>query len=114
LGPSGLEVSPICSGMTADPRMVPAMYEAGVNFFFLSADMHWPMYENVRKGLDDLLRGHPSRRDEIVVACVVYVTQPEFCFVPFEEVLAIAPLLERIDITVAGGSYGHEITTRLE
>ncbi len=114
LGSSGLDVSPICGGMCGDPKTIPAMFEAGINFFFLSADMHWPLYENVRKGLDDLLRAHPSRRDEIVVACVAYVTQKEFCFAPFQEVLMAVPSLQRIDVTVAGGAYGNEIMVRLE
>lgn len=114
LGTSGLQVSPFCCGMTFDEKVVPAAFEAGMNFFFLSADMHWPMYEAIRKGLDDLLRGHPSRRDEIVVACTCYVTQPEFNFAPFQEVLDAVPSLGRIDITVAGGSYAPEILSRVE
>ena len=114
LGTTGLLVSPICHGMTYDAQVIPAAFEAGINFFFLSADMHWPIYEATRRGLADLLRGHPSRRDEIVIACASYVTQPEFCFVPFDEVLAAVPELGRIDITVAGGSYGPELAKRIE
>jgi|GEM_PF-1175810 len=114
LGTTGLQVSPICCGMTFDDNVVPAAFEAGINFFFLSADMHWPMYESIRKGLEDLLRGHPSRRDEIVVAATCYVTQPEFCFAPFDEVIEAVPSLGHIDITVAGGSYAPEILTRIE
>ncbi len=113
LGKTGLLVSPICSGMTYDAHVVPAAFEAGINFFFLTADMHWPIYEAARRGLADLLRGHPSRRDEIVIACASYVTQPEFCFAPFDEVLEAVPELGRLDITVAGGSYGPELATRL-
>ena len=100
--------------MTFDANVVPAAFEAGINFFFLSADMHWPMYEPIRKGLDDLLRGHPSRRDEIVVAATCYVTQPEFCFAPFDEVLMSVPSLGRLDVTIAGGSYAPEILQRIE
>jgi len=40
LGTSGLEVSPICIGMVEDPRTIPAAFEAGINFFFVTADMH--------------------------------------------------------------------------
>jgi hypothetical protein len=100
--------------MSLDENVVPAAYEAGINFFFVSADMHWPMYEPIRKGLEELVRGHPSRRDEIVVACVCYVTQPEFNFAPFQEVLDAVPSLGRLDVTVAGGSYAPEILTRVE
>jgi hypothetical protein len=41
------------------------------------------------------------------------VTQPEFCWVPFHEVLDAVPALDRIDLTIAGGSYGREIALRL-
>src|SRR5688572_28146132 len=86
-----LQVSPFCLGAVDDPSVVPAAFEAGINFFFITADMHWPLYEPVRRGLRDLLQSKPSARDEIVVGVVSYVTQPEFCWVPFEEVLAEIP-----------------------
>ena len=114
LGASGLEVSPICVGITDDPRTIPAAFEAGINFFFLTADMHWPLYEQTRRGLAQLLDGHPDARDSIVVGVVSYVAQPEFLWVPFDEVLAELPQLERLDLTIAGGAYNHEIDQRLE
>jgi hypothetical protein len=113
LGASGLEVSPICIGITDDPRTIPAAYEAGINFFFVTADMHWPLYEQTRRGLAQLLDSHPGARDAIVVGAVSYVAQPEFLWMPFDEVLAELPGLERLDLTIAGGAYGHEIDRRL-
>ena len=114
LGTSGLEVSPFCQGMTYDPGTVPAAFEAGINFFFVTADMHWPLYEDLRRGLRDLFAGNPAARDSVVVGVVAYVTQPEFCYAPFLEVLAEVSPLQRIDLLIAGGSYGHEIDTRIE
>src|SRR5262245_54155501 len=45
LGEQGLRVSPYCLGMIRDPETVGAAFEAGINFFFVSADMHWPLYQ---------------------------------------------------------------------
>jgi hypothetical protein len=111
---NGLEVSPFCLGMVPDPEIVPAAFEAGINFFFITADMHWPLYEGTRKGLSMLLQSKPSVRDSVVVGVVSYVTQPEFCWVPFEEMLGSTPGVDRVDVTIAGGSYGHEIPRRLD
>ena len=112
LGGSGLEVSPFCLGMVIDPATVIAAYDAGINFFFLTADMHWPLYEGTRRGLAELLAARPAARDAIVVAVTSYVTQPEFCWAPFQEVLATVPALRWIDLTIAGGAYAHEIAQR--
>jgi hypothetical protein len=114
LGTSGLEVSPICQGMTPDPDTVPAAFEAGINFFFVTADMHWPLYEGTRRGLRDLLAANPAARDSIVVGVVSYVTQLEFSYAPFLEVLEEISPLQRIDLIIAGGAYGHEIPERIE
>jgi hypothetical protein len=114
LGDAGLTVSPICIGIVPDPAVVSAAYEAGINFFFVSADMHWPLYEHTRRGLQQLLSAHPGARDSVVVGAVAYVTQPEFCWAPYEEVLDAVPALAgRIDVTIAGGSYAREFALRL-
>jgi hypothetical protein len=112
LGTSGLEVSPFCIGIVEDPNTIAAAFEAGINFFFVSADMHWPLYEGTRRGLAQLIAGAPAVRDAIVVAVVAYVTQPEFMWAPFEEVLDEVPALGRIDMTVAGGVYRHDSPVR--
>lgn len=105
LGSSGLEVSPICIGIVGEPDTIPAAFEAGANFFFITADMHWPAYEAMRRGLARLLDGNPGARDAIVVGVVTYVAQPVFMWAPFVEVLEEVPILERIDLTIAGGCY---------
>jgi hypothetical protein len=85
-----------------------------VNFFFLSADMHWPLYEALRQGLRQLLRSSPKARKRIVVAAVSYVTQPEFSWAPFEEVLEAVPELGHLDVAVIGGSYPTDFLVRRE
>jgi hypothetical protein len=109
----GLKVSPFCLGITARPEVIPHAFEAGINFFFVSADMHWPLYEAHRRGLEMLLSRGGGVRDEIVVAAVSYATQPEFCSAPFNELLANVRGLERLDVLIAGGAYGPEIAARL-
>ena len=59
----GLLVSPVCLGAVPSPKVVPAAWEAGINFFFVTADMHWPMYEPLRRGLESLFK-KPGVRDQ--------------------------------------------------
>src|SRR5947207_1008642 len=112
LGTSGLRVSPICLGQVRHPESVLAAYEAGVNFFFITGDLHWPLYEELRRGLELLLRRGGGIRDEIVVAACSYCTQPELPVGAIQETLAAVPGLERIDVAVAGCAYGHELLHR--
>src|SRR5678816_1846008 len=95
LGKTGLHVSPFCNGLVGDPKVITAEYEAGINFFFMTADMHWPVYDNTRKGLQMLFETHPAARDEIVVGLVCYVTQPEFNYAPYMEVLDVLSPMQR-------------------
>jgi hypothetical protein len=113
LGDQGLRVSPFCLGMVRSSDAVCAAFDAGINFFFLSADMHWPLYEASRRGLERLLGRGRGVRDQVVVAAVSYATQPEFCSAPFAEVLEAVPGLGRIDVPIAGGAYANEFPTRL-
>ena len=112
LGSSGLEVSPICVGVVDDPDTIPAAFEAGINFFFVTADMHWPVYEATRRGLARLVESNRTARDAIVVGVVAYVTQPVFMWAPYQEVLEDVPVLQHIDLTVAGGCYRHDYALR--
>ena len=106
LGLSGLMVSPLCLGITGDPAVVPAAFDAGVNFFFLTADLHWPLYEGLRRGLGLLLARSPSVRDRVVVAAVSYLDEPLFQYLQFHEVLGAVPGLGRIDLAIAGAVPG--------
>jgi hypothetical protein len=99
--------------MVGESAVVAAAFDAGVNFFFVSADMHWPLYENTRRGLADLLARARGIRDEVVVAGVCYPTQPEFCTAPFEELVAAVAGLGRLDVLLAGGAYGWEFDRRV-
>jgi hypothetical protein len=99
--------------MVRSPAAVSAAFDAGVNFFFLSADMHWPLYEALRHGLRDLLRRGGGIRDEIVLGAACYPTQPDFCRYPFQEVLDAVPELKRLDLLIAGGAYSRDFSERL-
>jgi hypothetical protein len=108
----GLEVSPVCLGMVSKPELVAAAYEAGINFFFVTADMHWPMYEPLRKGLRALLK-KKGVRDRVVVCAAAYVTQPDFCEMPFEETLDALGPLGSLDVLTMGGVYATDFSGRL-
>lgn len=112
LGQRGLRVSPVCLGLVASPEIVVAAFEAGINFFFVSADMHWPVYEPLRKGLAALLTQGKVPREQVVVAGVSYLQQPEFCSAPFAELLSAMPELGRLDVLIAGGAYESDVSQR--
>lgn len=102
LGGSGLSVSPVCLGLVGSPDIVPAAFDAGINFFFLTADLHWPLYEQLRLGLRGLFaRGH-GIRDRVVVGVVSYLDEPMFQHLQFNEVIDAVPGLERVDVLIAG------------
>lgn len=112
LGDAGLQVSPACLGIVGAPEIVPAAFDAGINFFFLTGDLHWPRYETTRKGLELLFARGGGVRDDVVVAVCSYCTQPEFPVGAMREVVEALPGLERVDVAVAGGAYGHELLHR--
>jgi hypothetical protein len=107
------DVSPFCLGMVRDEDAVSEAFDAGINFFFVTADMHWPLYEQTRKGLANLLARGGGIRDRIVVAGVSYVAQPEFCYVPFKELINSVPGLGRLDVTLAGATRAHDFPARV-
>lgn len=102
MGRSGLRVSPFCLGVTRDARTVLTAYEAGINFFFLSADLHWPLYESTRRGIAELLASGKARREDIVVCVASYLDEPLFSVLQFQEVIDSVPGLERVDVLAAG------------
>ncbi|MEM9494243.1 MAG: hypothetical protein AAGC55_34170, partial [Myxococcota bacterium] len=112
MGRSALRVSPICVGMVGSAEVALTAFDAGINFFFVSADLHWSRYAALRDGLAQLLARRPSVRAHLVVAGVSYMTQPEFCWAPFDELIAAIPGLDHLDIHVAGGVYGREWSAR--
>jgi hypothetical protein len=99
--------------MVRSPAAASAAFDAGINFFFMSADMHWPLYEPLRQGLKDLLRRGGGIRDEIVLGAVCYPTQPDFCAYPFKEILEAVPEFKRLDVLLAGGAYHRDFPERL-
>jgi hypothetical protein len=113
LGDAGIRVSPYCVGQVGSPDTISAAFDTGINFFFLTADMHWPNYEATRNGLVRLLARSAHVRRQIVVGVAAYVTQREFCYQPFQEVLQAVPGLDTIDLVIAGGAYAGDFLTRL-
>jgi hypothetical protein len=112
LGRSGLHVSPICLGVT-ERETVPVAFAAGINFFFISNDLHWIRYSKLMAGLADLLASGVSR-DDIVVAGVSYLHEPMFGFLQFHELLESVPGLERIDVLIAGAAEAADFLPRYE
>jgi predicted aldo/keto reductase-like oxidoreductase len=99
--------------MARSEDTVSAAFDAGINFFFLSSDLHWPYYDLARRGLEKLLARSPGIREQIVVAMTSYVTQPEFCAGALEEGLNAVAGLMSIDLAIIGGAYSHEFLTRV-
>lgn len=114
LGNTGLQVSPVCVGMTGSSAVITEAFDAGINFFFVSGDLHWPLYQGVRSGLQALFARGGGVRDEVVVAVVSYLDEPFFRYLQFNEVIRAVSGMERVDLMVAGGiSTEHSFTTRL-
>jgi hypothetical protein len=102
LGRSGLWVSPVCLGAVPQPETVLAAFDAGINFFFISADLHWPIYEGTRRGVEALIARGGGVRDEIVVGVVSYLDEPLFQALQLHEVLGAVAGLGRVDLMIAG------------
>lgn len=112
LGDTQVSVSPFCLGWVHSPRTIAAAFEAGINHFFLTADMHWPVYEASRRGLRSLFASRRGVRDDVVVTVACYVTQPDFCSVPFQEVIDSVAGLGHVDVAVMGGVYATDFLQR--
>lgn len=111
LGTSSHRVSPVCLGIAGTPETVLAAFDAGINFFFLSADLHWPAYEPLRRGLS-MLSARGVKRSEWVLASASYPAQHELGTWAFYDVLQAAPWLERLDVLVIGASYARDFPSR--
>jgi hypothetical protein len=109
----GLRVSPFCLGHAREPDTILAAFDAGINFFFITTDMHWPHYEGTREGVRRLLARGSAIRDRIVVAGVCYQWSPIYCYMPFEQLLAEIPGLDHLDVLIAGTAHVKEYSDRL-
>jgi hypothetical protein len=109
---AGLKVSRFCLGIVGNWRLIPQAFEMGINFFFVTTDMHWPLYEASRRGLRALL-SRKAIRDDVVVAGACYLTQLEFCVAPFFELVEAVPGLGRVDALIAGGVYSPDLLGRI-
>jgi len=102
LGKTRVEVSPFCLGWVDDPDTVLAAFDIGINFFFVPTDYHLGLYMRSIEGLKRLLARGGGIRDEIVVAAVGYIENPDFFGGTFRELLYAAPEIDRLDVAIAG------------
>lgn len=103
LGRTGLTVSPFCLGIAREPGLVTEAFRCGINFFFVSTDLHLSLYLNTILGIRELLGSGEARREDIVVAAVSYVENPKFLRASLRELLWLLPEIKSIDVLVAGG-----------
>lgn len=104
LGTSGLRVSPLCVGSVPSADTILAAFDAGINFFFVSADLHWPIYEGTRRGLQALFARGGGVRDDVVVGVVSYLDEPLFGALQLHEAVEAVPGLGRVDLMIAGAA----------
>lgn len=107
-------VSPFCLGAVGHPSVVASAFDAGINFFFLTADAHWPQDEHLRRGLEQLFARGSGIRDRVVVAAASYAVQPTFRHSPFVDVIDHVRGLDRLDVLVAGGVHGDDFARRFK
>jgi len=110
---TGLTISPICLGMVSFEDAVCAAFDAGVNFFFLTADLHWPLYEASRRGLEKLLARGQTVRQQVVVGITSYMMHPGMSFAAMREALDAVPGLGTIDIAIIGATHKADFLRRL-
>lgn len=108
----GVEVSPICLGMVSEARTVARAFREGINFFFVSTDLHWPGYEALRRGLSTLLQR--VDRSEIVVCATSYASAPDFVKASVGELLADVRELRYVDVLCAGGLDDVDFERRID
>jgi aryl-alcohol dehydrogenase-like predicted oxidoreductase len=79
LGKTGLSVSPlgIGGGNGISSEDVLYAFDRGINYFFFSSDLHHFSYRQSAAALKTLCGHGSSRRDEVVLATVSYVNDPE-------------------------------------
>ena len=78
LGKTGLQVSPlgIGGGNGIESRDLLYAFERGINYFFFSSDLHHANYRNSAEALRTLCGKGSSVRDQVVLATVSYVDDP--------------------------------------
>lgn len=113
LAETGLEVSPFCLGIVNSEDTICDAFDSGINFFFVSTDLHWPAYHAVRRGLEKLFDRTRGMRERVVVAAASYVTQPWFFAGAMHELVAAVRGLKTIDVATMGGVYPWHFTRRL-
>jgi hypothetical protein len=110
---ANLRASPFCLGLVRDPRVIPAAFDAGINFFFVSSDLHWPLYQATRDGLAMLLARGGGVRHSLVVVVATYMVHREMMLTPLYELVHAIAGLDRVDIVLAGGCYANDFEPRV-
>lgn len=79
LGRSGLTVSAVGIGGGSMIQAADVLYavDHGINFLFYSTDLHHFLYESMAPAVQELCRAGSSRRDQVVLALVTYVKEPD-------------------------------------
>jgi aryl-alcohol dehydrogenase-like predicted oxidoreductase len=79
LGRSGLTVSAVGIGGGSMIQAADVLHavDHGINFLFYSTDLHHFLYESMAPAVQQLCRAGSSRRDEVVLALVTYVKEPD-------------------------------------
>lgn len=79
LGKTGLQVSPLGIGAAngIDSQDVLYAFDQGINYFFYSSDLHHYHYQRAALALKKLCGHRSSVRDQVVLATVTYITDPE-------------------------------------
>lgn len=82
LGKTGLRVSPlgIGGGCGIGDRDLRYAFERGINYFFFSSDLHHCTYRRSARAIQELCGAGSSVRDQVVLATVSYVNDPEKVF----------------------------------
>jgi aryl-alcohol dehydrogenase-like predicted oxidoreductase len=79
LGKTGLQVSPlgIGAGIGISSEDVLYAFEHGINYFFFSSDLHHATYQHSARALRELCRCGSTVREQVVLATVTYINDPE-------------------------------------
>lgn len=79
LGRTGLKVSPLGIGAGSGIASEDLRYafDRGINYFFYSSDLHQFSYRHSAQALKDLCAAGSSVRDQVVLATVTYINNPD-------------------------------------
>ena len=80
LGRTGLRVSPLGIGGGIRSRDLLYAFDRGINYFFYSSDLHHHFYRSSARAIRQLCGSGSRVREQVVLATVSYVNDPEKLF----------------------------------